>query len=97
MTKIVSKPDHGAPIGHIQGKAVSLSDEHQIFYDDVEEKLNTNLVGVQVQLTSYVVASLPSATTVGGLIFVPDEIGGAVPAFSDGVDWRRVTDKIVVT
>jgi hypothetical protein len=44
-------------------------------------------------------ASLPSAATVGAgtLFHVTDEAGGAVLAFSDGTDWRRVTDRAVVS
>lgn len=41
---------------------------------------------------------LPSANTAaaGALVFVSDEAGGAVLAFSDGAVWRRVTDRAVV-
>ncbi|MCB1485614.1 MAG: DUF2793 domain-containing protein [Hyphomicrobiaceae bacterium] len=44
-------------------------------------------------------ASLPSATSggVGAIVFVPDEAGGAVLAFSDGANWRRVTDRAIVS
>ncbi len=49
------------------------------------------------QLGSHNAGSLPSASPAGQLIYVPDESGGAVPAFSDGSDWRRVTDRAVVT
>ena len=31
------------------------------------------------------------------LIFVTNEAGGAVPAFSDGTNFRRVTDRAVVS
>lgn len=48
------------------------------------------------QLRSYTVAGLPSAGTAGQMIYVSDETGGAVPAFSDGTNWRRVTDRAVV-
>jgi hypothetical protein len=49
-------------------------------------------------LPSYTVATLPSASTnVRGLIYVDDETGGAVVAFSDGTNWRRVTDRAVVS
>jgi hypothetical protein len=43
-------------------------------------------------------ASLPAASTAaaGALIFVSDEAGGAVLAFSDGAVWRRVTDRAAV-
>ena len=47
---------------------------------------------------SYMVASLPSAATItGAMIFVMDEAGGAIPAFSDGINWRRVSDRAVVS
>ncbi len=30
-------------------------------------------------------------------VYVSDESGGAVPAFSDGTEWRRCTDRAVVS
>lgn len=48
------------------------------------------------QLLSFTVAALP-AVTVARMIYVSDEAGGAVPAFSDGTNWRRVTDRAVVS
>ncbi|MBN9078508.1 MAG: hypothetical protein BGN87_00095 [Rhizobiales bacterium 65-79] len=48
---------------------------------------------------SYTVATVPSAATsgAGSIIFVADEGGGAVLAFSDGTDWRRITDRAVIS
>ena len=44
------------------------------------------------------VASLPAASGyTGAMVYVTDEAGGAVPAFSDGTNWRRVTDRAVVS
>lgn len=52
----------------------------------------------QPDLTAYTVATLPDPTLVlGRMIFVTDEAGGSVPAFSDGTNWRRVTDRAVVS
>lgn len=49
-------------------------------------------------LPSYTVATLPDAeSNEAVMIYVSDEAGGAVPAFSDGTDWRRVTDRAVVS
>lgn len=49
-------------------------------------------------LKSFTVAGVPSAATYArGLIYVSNETGGAVPAFSDGANWRRVTDRAVVS
>jgi len=31
------------------------------------------------------------------IIFVTNEAGGAVPAFSDGTNFRRVTDRAIVS
>lgn len=46
----------------------------------------------------FTVAGLPSAATYAwGLVGVSNETGGAVLAFSDGTDWRRVTDRAVVS
>ncbi|MFC3119934.1 hypothetical protein ACFOHS_22780 [Jhaorihella thermophila] len=33
----------------------------------------------------------------GTLIYVSDESGGPVIAFSDGTNWRRMTDRAVVS
>ena len=50
-------------------------------------------------LASYTVATLPDAVKLGAgaMIYVSNESGGAVPAFSDGTNWRRVTDRAVVS
>ena len=64
------------------------------------QKIEANfdeVYGGQVPMPSYTVAGVPSAATAGLWIFVTDETGGAVPAFSDGTDWRRVTDRAVVS
>lgn len=51
-----------------------------------------------VHAPQYSVSNLPKAAVAGVLIFVPDESGGAVLAFSDDSgDWRRVTDRAVVS
>lgn len=48
-------------------------------------------------LPSYTVGTLPSAATAGAMIYVTDEVGGAVPAFADGTNFRRVTDRAIVS
>jgi len=47
-------------------------------------------------LPVYTVATLP-AQLVGRMIYVSDDIGGATPAFSDGTNWRRVSDLNIVS
>lgn len=48
---------------------------------------------------SYTVAGVPSASTAGAgaMIYVSNETGGGVLAFSDGTNWRRSTDRAVVS
>jgi hypothetical protein len=49
-------------------------------------------------LPEFTVATLPSAPdNPRMMIYVSDETGGAVPAFSDGTNWRRVTDRAIVS
>ena len=48
-------------------------------------------------LRSSTVAGVPATGAAGQMIYVTDETGGAVPAFWDGSNWRRVTDRAVVS
>ncbi|MGJ8615499.1 MAG: DUF2793 domain-containing protein [Sulfitobacter sp.] len=52
-----------------------------------------------VQIGSYTVATLPDPAVIGAasMIYVSDETGGGVTAFSDGTNWRRTTDRAVVS
>jgi len=63
----------------------------------LDEELYSSL-SQPVALARYSVADLPDATRFRAcVIYVTDETDGAVPAFSDGADWRRVTDRTVVS
>jgi hypothetical protein len=59
----------------------------------------TNWVTDNTDLAQFSVAGLPgaSANTTGRMIYVVNEVSGAVPAFSDGTNWRRVTDRNIVS
>ncbi|MEZ5895363.1 MAG: DUF2793 domain-containing protein [Parvularculaceae bacterium] len=52
-----------------------------------------------IRCKSYAAAALPSASAsgAGAIAFVSDESGGAVLAFSDGANWRRTTDRAIVS
>lgn len=51
-----------------------------------------------VRLQEFTVATLPAAASHrAGLVYVSNESGGAVPAYSDGTNWRRVTDRAIVS
>ena len=53
----------------------------------------------RLKLEASNVAGLPSAAArgAGALIHVTDETGGAIVAFSDGTNWRRVSDRAIVS
>jgi len=51
----------------------------------------------QFVLPSFSVNSLPSVSPPAQLIFVPDESGGSIVAFSDGTNWRRMTDRQIIS
>jgi len=68
---------------------------------DLESLLITNqlLYPTQLVLPSYTVAELGNVSTspAGQFVFCTDETGGAIPAYSDGSNWRRVSDRAIVT
>ena len=51
-----------------------------------------------VRIGAYAKADLPDAATTGAgaIVLVTDEASGVVLAFSDGAEWRRVTDRATV-
>jgi hypothetical protein len=51
------------------------------------------------KLMTYTVAAAPvlDLNTIGAMIYVTNESGGAVPAFWDGTTWRRVTDRAIIS
>ncbi|MEM1234583.1 MAG: DUF2793 domain-containing protein, partial [Pseudomonadota bacterium] len=48
------------------------------------------------RFASYTVATLPAPET-GAVAFVSDAAGGAVMAFGDGTNWRRMTDRAIIS
>ncbi len=53
----------------------------------------------QLVLPSYTVTQLANLSVIpaGQFVFCSNESGGSIPAFSDGTNWRRVSDRAVVT
>ena len=51
-----------------------------------------------MKLKNYTVAQLGSLTSsVGAMVFCTNETGGSIPAFYDGTNWRRVSDRAIVS
>jgi hypothetical protein len=59
-------------------------------------EITKQTIGAIARLPVYAKAALPPAAPAGQMIYVSDDTGGAVVAFSDGSDWRRVTDRAVI-
>ena len=90
MIDINTKPDHGSRLIDADGIA---QPDLQRYLDDITLRINADRAG----LKPYKVANVPDAVSGYGLIMVTDETGGAVPAFSDLTNWRRVTDRVVIS
>lgn len=61
--------------------------------DDGTEPMKAPLI-----LKSYAVADLPTASDwESAIAYCSDETGGATIVFSDGTNWRRVTDRAVAS
>ncbi len=59
---------------------------------------SSGVFNAPVIFPSYFVSALPSAGShSGGMVYVSNEAGGAVMAFSDGLAWRRLTDRNIVS
>jgi hypothetical protein len=51
-----------------------------------------------IRCASYTVGTVPTASGIAGaMIYVTDDVGGSTPAWSDGTDWRRASDRAVIT
>jgi hypothetical protein len=51
------------------------------------------------RLPRYAKANIPSAVTAGNgsMVYCTDAFGGAEPVVSDGADWRRFSDRSVLS
>jgi hypothetical protein len=80
--------------------SVTLTEIMRLDYDTGLSMYGSNVVvdaNRHFQLRSYTMATLPSAATAGQMIYISNESGGATPAFSDGTNWRRVSDRAIVS
>lgn len=90
MIGITTKPEHGQQLVDKEGRA---KHDLQRYLDDITILFNSD----RTDMKHYKVATVPPAASAYGLIMVTDESGGPVLAFSDLTDWRRVTDRVVIS
>ncbi len=84
-TPIVDTPLDGDPVT-VDGVPL---EQFQAYLESVARTLNPVI---------YTVATVPDAAlNQGRLIPVSDEVSGFTIAFSDGVDWRRVQDRVIIS
>jgi hypothetical protein len=95
----------GGDMGTVEEEVTSSTDLGLIIDSIIESyDLGTIVVGGliypdQFVLPSFTVAELGeiSANPAGQMVFCTNDINGSIPAFSDGTDWRRVTDRQIVS
>lgn len=105
MTKAVNNtPALVRPIYPISLQSLAQFD--QLFMRSISQELtehasaiNAMLLGREpFQLVKYTVATLPDPTLhEAKLVYVSNEVGGKTVAFSDGLNWRRVQDRVIVS
>jgi len=79
----------------------SFSEMRRVARSTIVEAFNLSVAtdaNLIFQPPTYTVAGLPSAATYPrGIVYVSNEAGGSVLAYSDSTNWRRVTDRAVVS
>jgi hypothetical protein len=87
VTSTISPPDN------LTG-TYTISSPTTITLDPEDEIINN----APMQLVNKTVVQLGSlVASTGAMVFVTNETDGAIPAFYDGTNWRRVTDRAVVS
>lgn len=73
-------------------------EEFRTYLTDSLRQIRDSVTPV-VEFEEYTVANLPSASDnpPPGLVMCTDEVGGYVPVFWDGTNWRRVTDRAIAS
>jgi hypothetical protein len=70
----------------------------QTMVDDITRELRARVRGFPVVLAQFNKADLPDASRwVGSWIYVRDATGGAVPAYSNGVNWLRADTSAIIS
>ena len=80
---------------------MNFNEARSIAWQTIVEAFNLSVAtdaNLIFQPPTYTVATLPAAATYPrGVIYVSDEAGGAVLAFSNSTNWLRVTDRAIVS
>jgi hypothetical protein len=70
----------------------------QVMADDITRELRSRVRGFPVVLAKFPKADLPDAARwTGSWIWVTDDVGGAVPAYSNGTNWLRSDTSAIIS
>lgn len=104
-TPIIPRPGHAPEVNALLRYDVDMA--NAVFSELYDHATRLNQVVTQdgtapmtnpLPFARFAVAQLPPAAAwEGATIYVTDEAGGKVLAFSDGTNWRRVTDRAIVS
>ena len=83
--------------GSVTADLGSLTDSVFTIYDWGTIATSGMVYPDQFVLPSYTISTLPTVQIGGQMLYVSNESGGAVVAFSDGTNWRRVTDRVILS
>lgn len=87
----IKKPPADAPISLANGM---VGRGWRTWFQDISRFFG----GQPLPCAAFTVSDAPDAALhSGNIIYITDEAGGAVPAFSDGINWRRVTDRNIIS
>lgn len=104
--KVNPSPNLGRPVNLLSFEAIqsyvsTLVNSLYVELTSYSQRLNAAYINdgmeASLQLPSYPKASLPAAAVAAQVIYVTNDVGGAVLAFSDGTNWRRVTDRNIIS
>lgn len=90
VVRFINNAGNATPVLEVQGGGVDVFKVQANGY---------STFGGPARLKSYTVSTVPNAAAAAAaaLIYVSDESGGAVPAFSDGTNWRRCSDRAIIS
>jgi len=75
----------------------TISSPTTITLSPTDEVINTAPMKLVNKTVSQLTTSPGVTASTGAMVYCTDDVDGGVPAFFDGINWRRITDRAVVT
>lgn len=90
----------GGPVVHVNSGYRFGNNPNDLRLNDaaITRRAADLIEGAALAMRAYTVATLPDAATwINAPAICTNEVGGRVPVFSDGTNWRRVTDRAIAS